>query len=102
SNFGLYPAERDATRTVGEWNEARVVARGRHVEHWLNGERVLAYEQGGADWKQRVAESKFAAWPDYGVNLRGHIGLQDHGNRVWFRSMRVRPLDARQAAPDPR
>lgn len=95
SNFGLYPAERSATRPVGEWNEARVVARGRHVEHWLNGQKLLEYEQGGADWKQRVAGSKFAAWPGYGASLRGHIGLQDHGNRVWFRSIRVRPLDAR-------
>ena len=92
SNFGLYPAVQDATRPVGEWNRARVVARGPHVEHWLNGVKVAEYEQGGEDWRARVAGSKFAAWPKYGQSMRGHIGLQDHGNPVWFRAIRIRPL----------
>ena len=92
ANYALYPAEQDVTRPVGEWNEARIVARGPHVEHWLNGTRLLTYEQGSADWNERVAGSKFAAWPEYGTAMRGHIGLQDHGDRVWFRNIRVRPL----------
>ncbi len=92
SNFGLYAAGSDATRPVGQWNEARIVARGPHVEHWLNGVRLLEYEQGSEEWKARVADSKFAAWPDYGTAMRGHIGLQDHGNPVWYRNIRIRPL----------
>lgn len=92
SNFGLYPASRDVTRPVGEWNEARIVARGPHVEHWLNGVKLLEYEQGSDEWKARVARSKFAAWPGYGTAMRGHIGLQDHGDTVWFRNIRVRRL----------
>jgi hypothetical protein len=93
SNYGLYPAERDVTRAIGEWNEVRVLARGAHVEHWLNGQRVVAFEQGGADWRARVAASKFAAWPAYGQSFAGHIGLQDHGDRVWFRNIRIRRLE---------
>lgn len=93
SNFGLHPASGDVTRPVGEWNRARVVARGDHVEHWLNGTKVVEYELGSPDWERRVADSKFAAWPGYGQAREGHIGLQDHGNRVWFRNVRVRRLE---------
>lgn len=93
SNFGLYPAEPDATRPVGEWNRARIVARGPTVEHWLNGTRVVSYEQGGEDWRARVADSKFAAWPRYGRAMEGHIGLQDHGDPVWYRNIRIRRLE---------
>jgi len=92
SNFGLYAAARDVTHPVGEWNEARIVARGPHVEHWLNGVKLLEYEQGSDEWKARVVDTKFAAWPEYGTRMRGHIGLQDHGDPVWFRSIRVRRL----------
>ncbi len=92
SNYALYAAERDVTHPVGEWNEARILAHGAHVEHWLNGVKLLEYEQGGEDWRERVAASKFAAWPGYGTAMSGHLGLQDHGNPVWFRNIRVRRL----------
>ena len=92
SNFGLYAAEPDVTKPIGEWNVARIVARGSHVEHWLNGTKLLEYEQGSDDWKARVANSKFAAWPEYGKSVTGHIGLQDHGDTVWYRNIRIRPL----------
>lgn len=92
ANYALNPPVRDVTRPVGEWNAARVVARGDTVEHWLNGVKVVEYVAGSPEWTQLVAASKFNAWPQYGKSRRGHIGLQDHGDVVSFRNLRVREL----------
>lgn len=92
SNYGLYAPAQAAARRAGEWNEARIVARGVHVEHWLNGVKIVAYELGSADWLARVRASKFAQWPDYGRASRGHIVLQDHGDPVAYRNIKLRPL----------
>lgn len=92
SNFGLYAVPRGVVKPAGEWNRARLVVNGNHVEHWLNGTKVVEYELHSADWKQRVANSKFAQWKEYGMAAEGHIGLQDHGDRVAFRNVRVRVL----------
>jgi hypothetical protein len=62
------------------------------VEHWLNGQKVVAYELGSADWEAKVKASKFAEWPGYGRAMRGHIGLQDHGDVVSYRNIRIREL----------
>src|SRR5690606_4164272 len=92
SNFGLHEVREGVVRPADEWNAVRLVVNGNHVEHWLNGSKVVEYELGSDDWKQRVANSKFAAWPVYGTAARGHIGLQDHGDRVAFRNIRIRTL----------
>lgn len=92
SSFALYGPERDVSRPAGEWNVARLVVRGPHVEHWLNGVKVVEYELWSPEWKARVAASKFTAWPAYGWNDRGYIGLQDHGDTVSFRRMRIREV----------
>lgn len=92
SNYGLYPAPRDAVRPVGEWNEARIVARGQDVEHWLNGKKIVEYRLGGPDWTAKVKASKFAAWPGYGRAAAGVIGIQDHGDWVAFRNIKIKPL----------
>ena len=65
---------------------------GNHVEHWLNGTKMLDYEMGSPGWKQRVEQSKFAAWPEYGTIASGHIDLQDHGNPVAYRSLMIKVL----------
>jgi hypothetical protein len=92
SVYGLYAPSADLTKPVGEWNAGRIIVTGTHVEHWLNGQKVLDYELGSPDWKQRVAASKFAAWPAYGTITRGHIDLQDHGNEVAYRNLMVKVL----------
>lgn len=92
ANYALYPPSADVTRPVGEWNHSRIVALGAHVEHWLNGTKVVEYRLWSADWKAKVQASKFAQWPTYGLAERGHIGLQDHGDVVSFRNIRIREL----------
>lgn len=92
SDYGLYGVPRGVVKPAGEWNSTRIVARGAHVEHWLNDQKVVEYEQGSPDWAKRVAGAKFAAWPQYGKAMRGHIGLQEHGGRVEFRNIKIREL----------
>ncbi|MCP5115361.1 MAG: DUF1080 domain-containing protein, partial [bacterium] len=91
--YAIYPPEKDAAKLAGEWNTSRIVAKGNHVEHWLNGVKVLAYELHTPDWKQRVGKSKFAKHPQYGAAREGHIVLQDHGSGVWFRNLLLKRLD---------
>ncbi|GJM22899.1 MAG: glycosyl hydrolase [Planctomycetota bacterium] len=93
ANYALYAPLRDATRPVGEWNRVHIVVKGNHVEHWLNGERQCEYEIGSEEWEQRVASSKFASMPRYGREPKGHIALQDHGDLVWYRGIKVRALN---------
>ena len=92
SNFALHGVAHSHARPVGEWNAVRLVVNGNHVEHWLNGTKVVEYELGSADWRGRVATSKFAEHQDYGRAERGHIGLQEHETYVAFRNIRVREL----------
>jgi len=66
--------------------------KGSHVEHWLNGTKLLEYEIESPEWEQLVANSKFSEYSNYGRIKRGHIVLQDHGDKVWFRNIKIRKL----------
>jgi hypothetical protein len=88
--YGLYPAPAGVVKPAGEWNAVRIVVHGSQVEHWLNGIEVAAYQLGSTDWVARVAASKFREWPGYGRAAAGHIALQDHGDRVAYRNIRIR------------
>lgn len=93
SDYGLYPAPAGIVKPFGEWNSTRIIVSGNHVEHWLNGKKAVVYELGSADWKAKVAASKFAAYPNYGVAKRGFIGIQgDHPGAIALRHIRVREL----------
>ena len=92
SCYDLYAPSKDVTRPPGAWNAVRLVVNGTRVEHWLNDTRIVQYELLSPDWEKRVAASKFVEWPKYGRELRGHIALQDHGDRVAFRNIRIRVL----------
>ena len=81
-----------ASKPVGEWNESRILAQGNHVEHWLNGVKLLEYQLWSTEWREKVAATKFAAWPGYGLSGRGHIAIQgDHAGELSLRNIRIRP-----------
>ena len=90
--YALYPPVEDALRPVGEYNAARIIVNDGAVEHWLNGRKIVEYDMDSEDWKSRVAASKFADWEHFGRYRSGHIALQDHTDRVWYRNIRIRPL----------
>jgi hypothetical protein len=92
SAYGLYAAPAGVVKPAGEWNAVRILVRGSHVEHWLNGVKVVEYELGSPDWKGKVEASKFKQWPGYGRAAKGHIALQDHGDRVAYRDIKIRTL----------
>ncbi|MCX7591174.1 MAG: DUF1080 domain-containing protein, partial [Kiritimatiellae bacterium] len=77
-------------RPPGEFNSSRIVVRGTHVEHWLNGVKVLEYELGSPEVMAAVKKSKFVNVRGFGTKMKGHILLQDHGGEVWFRNIRIR------------
>lgn len=93
ANYGLHAPCCDMTRPEGEWNHARIRVINTHVQHWLNGEKIVEYQLFSDDWERRVADSKFAQWPKYGRVPEGHLALQDHNDPVWYRNIKVRPLD---------
>jgi hypothetical protein len=89
-DFVVPPA--GAVKPVGEWNEAVVRFTGSEIEHWLNGTLVSESSYGDDAWKAKVAATKFKQWPLFGTFSSGHIALQDHGDKVWYRNIKIRPL----------
>ena len=80
--YGLYPPSSNVARPGGSWNAVRLIVNGTHVEHWLNGVKIVEYELFSADWLARLRASPHRDAPPYGREPRGHIALQDHGDRV--------------------
>ncbi|HYM42319.1 MAG TPA: DUF1080 domain-containing protein [Steroidobacteraceae bacterium] len=93
SAYALYGAPAGVVKPYDQWNSTRLLVRGHHVEHWLNGVKVVAYDLGSEDWKKRVAASKFARYPGYGLATSGLIGIQgDHPGALAVRNIRLREL----------
>jgi hypothetical protein len=87
----LAPKEHTA-KEAGEWNSSRVLVQGNHVEHWLNGTKVLEYELGSPEVLDAVSQSKFKLVAGFGTKIKGHILLQDHGDEISFRNVKVHEL----------
>ncbi|HYB65721.1 MAG TPA: DUF1080 domain-containing protein [Steroidobacteraceae bacterium] len=93
SDYALYGVPPGVARPYDHWNKTRLIVRGNHVEHWLNGVKVVEYEFGSEDWKKRVAGSKFSRYPNYGLASSGLIGIQgDHPGALEVRHIRIREL----------
>ena len=91
----LPPAADKKLNKPGEWNSSRLLIQGNHVEHWLNGAKVLEYELGSDAVKAAVAQSKFKNSAGFGTKIRGHILLTDHKDECWYRNVKIRELPAK-------
>lgn len=90
SFYDVLAPTRPPVKPTGEINSSRILVKGNHVEHWLNGVKVLEYECGSESVKAGVAASKFKNTAGFGDKVRGHLLLQDHNSEVWFRNVRIR------------
>ena len=90
--FALYAPSKDMTKPPGQFNHGRIVVDHGKVQHWLNGVQVVAYDMGSADFKARVAASKFKRWPQFATGKSGAIALQSHGSAVWFKNIKIKVL----------
>lgn len=91
-NYDLHACSKETVKKAGEWNTVRLIVNNKHVEHWLNGEMVVSYDLQSPDWETRFKKSKFKNWPMYGRAGKGHIALQDHGDKVWFKNIEIKKL----------
>src|SRR5215471_15730799 len=91
--YALFPSPAGHLKPVGQWNTARIIANGAHVEHWLNGVKLVEYELWSPIWEAMVHASKFTPYPNYGRAKKGHIAMQgDHNGALAFRNIRIREL----------
>lgn len=90
--YDLIPPSAEVVKPVGEFNKVRIIVKDNHVEHWLNGTKIVEYEYGGEVLQKLIAGSKFNSMPYFAKANEGHIGLQHHDEEVWYRNIRIRKL----------
>ena len=92
ANYAMDSAEGAVPNPVGEWNHTKIIVNKGHVEHWLNGKKVVEYELWTKEWTKKKNEGKWKDAPGYGMSKKGHIALQDHGSEAWFKNIRIKEL----------
>lgn len=93
ADYAMYiPNEKKKLKAVGSWNTAKIVFDRGHVEHWLNGKKILEFEAWTPEWNKLKTEGKWKEYPDYGSSRIGAVGFQDHGNKAYFRNIKIREL----------
>lgn len=92
SLYDLIPAQPQNTNPFGEWNSVRIISDGPIIQHWQNGEKVVEFERWNQEWFDMLHNSKFNCYPEFGAIRNGHIGLQDHGDEVKFRNIKIRAI----------
>ncbi|HPI73952.1 MAG TPA: DUF1080 domain-containing protein [bacterium] len=92
SLYDLLPAKNTTPKPIGEWNQVRLVVQGNHIEHWLNGKKVLEFDRDSKKFRQAFEKSKFRAVKDFCSRRQGHLFLQDHGRQVSYRNIKLRVL----------
>ena len=92
ANYAMDAPALDATKPAGEWNHTVIIVNKGHVEHWLNGKKVVSYELWNDAWQQHKAAGKWKNEKGYGLAHKGHIALQDHGGEAWFKNIRIKEL----------
>ncbi|WP_353549445.1 DUF1080 domain-containing protein [Sediminibacterium sp. KACHI17] len=92
ANYAMNIPVTDATRRAGEWNTTKIIVNQGHVEHWLNGQKIVEYQLWDENWKKNKANGKWKDMDSYGSVKSGHIALQDHGGEAWFREIKIRKI----------
>jgi len=90
--YDLIPPKNKRDNGADKWNRATIIVKGSHVQHWLNGQMTVEYDRGTPEWKELVATSKYKDFPDFGEGTDGHILLQDHGNLVYYKNIKIREI----------
>ena len=102
ADYAMYVADKEKKKLkpVGKWNSSKIIFDNGHVEHWLNGEKIVEFEAWTEEWFALKNSGKWENAPEYGLSSTGHLCLQDHGSKVWFKNMKIKELPKKEQAEE--